>query len=88
MNTPMGAQPGTLTLKLDGASVSGTMSGAQGSQDFEGGTVDGSKLTWTVEMTQPMPMKLGFEVTVDGDEISGDIDLGSFGKATLTGTRG
>ena len=88
MNTPMGAQPGTLTLKQSGNSLSGTMAGAQGSQDFDGGTVDGNSLTWTVKMTQPMPMDLKFVATLSGDEISGDVDLGTFGKATFTGTRG
>ena len=33
MNTPMGEQPGTLTLKQDGDSLSGALSGAQGTQD-------------------------------------------------------
>ena len=87
MNTPMGAQPGTLTLKEDGDSLSGSLSGAQGTQEFEGGKVDGNSLSWTVSMTQPMPMKLEFTATVDGDEISGDIDIEAFGKATFTGTR-
>ena len=87
MNTPMEAQPGTLTLKEDGGSLSGTMAGAQGSQDFDGGTVDGNSVKWIVKMTQPMPMDLGFVATIDGDEISGDVDLGSFGKATFSGTR-
>jgi hypothetical protein len=34
-----------------------------------------------------MAMKIAFTATVDGDKISGEADLGSFGKATLEGTR-
>jgi hypothetical protein len=87
MNTQMGAQQGTLTLKQDGDSLSGTMAGPQGSQDFEGGTVDGDSVAFSINMTQPMAIKLDFTGKIAGDEISGDIDLGAFGKATFTGSR-
>ena len=88
MNTPMGAQAGTLTLKLDGDLLSGTMDGAQGSENFEGGKVDGDSATWTVSVKQPMAMDLKFSAKIDGDTISGDVDLGSFGSASFTGSRG
>ena len=39
INSPMGAQEATLTLKTDGDSLSGSLDGPQGTQDFEGGTV-------------------------------------------------
>ncbi|MBQ74383.1 MAG: hypothetical protein CMQ20_05070 [Gammaproteobacteria bacterium] len=87
INSPMGAQDAVLTLNTDGGSLSGSMAGAQGTQDFEGGTVDGNNLTWVVDMTQPMPMKLEFSCAIDGDNISGNIKLGAFGEAPLTGTR-
>lgn len=88
MNTPMGPQTGTLTLKSNGGSLEGNMAGPQGSLDIEEGKVDGDNLTWAINMTQPMAMKLDFKAVVDGDKITGEVDLGSFGKATLEGTRG
>lgn len=87
MNTPMGAQQGTLTLATDGASLTGTMDGAQGSAELEEGKVDGSTATWNVAMTQPMPLTLEFTANVDGDAISGDVKLGAFGNASFSGTR-
>lgn len=87
INSPMGAQEATLTLKTDGDSLSGSLDGPQGTQDFEGGTVDGDNLTWVVDMTQPMPMKLECSGTVDGDNISGTIKLGAFGEASFSGSR-
>ena len=87
MNTPMGAQEITLTLNEEGGSLSGSMSGAQGTQEFSGGTVDGDSASWNVEMTQPMEMTLEFTATVDGDDISGDAKLGSFGNASFAGAR-
>ena len=89
LNTPMGAQNTTLELVEDGATLTGTMSSPMGPDKMEltGGTVDGDALTWSVAMTQPMPLTLEFSGKVDGDSISGDVKLGSFGDATFTGTR-
>jgi hypothetical protein len=87
MNTPMGAQNGTMTLSTDGGSLSGKLSGPQGEIDLEDGTVDGDSLTWKASITSPMAMTLEFSATLDGDEMSGDVKLGAFGNATFTGTR-
>ena len=87
LNTPMGAQAGTLDLATDGNTLTGTMSGPQGSMELENGTADGDSLSWTVNMTQPMPITIEAKATVDGDEISGEAKLGAFGTATFEGSR-
>ena len=87
INTPMGAQQGTLTLSTDGGTLTGKMAGAQGEMELQDGTVDGDNLTWKADMTSPMPMTLEFSATVNGDEISGNVKLGAFGDATFSGTR-
>jgi hypothetical protein len=89
MNTPMGAQAGTLDLKEDGSALTGTMSAAATPDVMEvtDGTVDGDNLTWKAALTQPMPITLEFKASVDGDKISGDVKLGTFGDATFEGTR-
>ena len=87
LNTPMGAQAGTLELATDGNTLTGTMSGPQGSMELENGTADGDSLSWTVNMTQPMPITIEAKATVDGDEISGEAKLGAFGTATFSGSR-
>lgn len=86
MNTPMGAQQGTLEIKTNGNSLEGTMTGPQGVVPLEDGNVNGDVLTWSIT-AQQMGMKIEFTVTVDGDKISGEAELGSFGKATIEGTR-
>ena len=89
MNTPMGTQSAKLTLKTDGDSLSGGVSGAQGEQSFDGGTVSGDDATWSIEISGPMgQMKLDFKASVSGDEISGTVQLGSYGSADFKGTRG
>ena len=86
-NTPMGAQKGTLTLEVDGSSLTGNMSSAQGSIEIENGQADGDSVSWDAKITQPMPMTLEFSGTVDGDSISGSVKLGAFGTATFSGDR-
>lgn len=87
MNSPMGAQEATLTLADEGGSLSGKIVGAQGTQEFDGGTIEGNALAWKINMTQPMPMTLEFDAEVDGDAIKGNVKLGAFGNATFEGTR-
>ena len=86
-NTPMGAQKGTLTLTTDGDSLSGTMAGAQGTAQLQEPAVNGNDVSWKLDITNPMPLTLEFAATVDGDKISGNVKLGSFGNATFEGTR-
>jgi hypothetical protein len=87
INSPMGAQQGTLDLAVDGDTLTGTMNGAAGSMPLADGKADGNALSWTANMTSPMPMKLEFAAEVDGDAISGTVKLGAFGNATFSGTR-
>ena len=87
INSPMGAQNGTMTLATDGGTLTGKLSGAQGEIEIEDGTVDGDNLAWKASMTAPMPMTLDCEATVDGDSITGNVNAGAFGAMPLSGTR-
>lgn len=87
VNTPMGPQKGTLTLTADGEALSGTMAGAQGSLDIQDGKASGAEASWKANISNPMPMTLEFSVKVEGDEMNGSVKLGSFGTATIKGTR-
>ena len=87
MNTPMGAQNGTMDLTTDGATLTGSMKSPQGEIELKDGTVDGDALTWKADITSPMAMTLEFSAKVDGDNIAGDVKLGRFGNASFSGTR-
>lgn len=86
-NTPMGQQKGVLSLEINGAELTGTLSGEQGSIELADGKADGDNLSWSAQIQQPMPMKLDFSATVEGDSISGNVKLGMFGSADFSGTR-
>ena len=87
MDTPMGAGAVVLTLKTEGSSLSGTLKSDQGEMEFTDGTVDGNNLSWTVSIKEPMPMDIATKATIDGDSLTGEATLGSFGSAKLAGTR-
>ena len=86
INTPMGAQEVTAEIKTSGDTFSGKTSGRMGDSEVSG-KVDGDTLTWSANITQPMPMTLEFSATVSGDSMTGNVKLGAFGNAPLSGVR-
>jgi hypothetical protein len=86
INTPMGAQEVNASITTSGDTFTGTTSGRMGDQKIEG-KVNGNTLTWSTNISQPMPMTLEFQATVNGDNMSGTVQLGAFGSAPLSGVR-
>ena len=87
LETPMGPQEAQLTVKATSdTTFDGVMSGASGQQPFMG-AIEGDSLVWQTDITSPMPLTLEFNVTVDGEAMTGSVKLGMFGNAPVTGTR-
>ncbi|NVD45444.1 hypothetical protein [Qipengyuania atrilutea] len=89
VKSPMGDQKGTFTVVPgdDGNTFTGSMAGGMGSMDVENGTISGDTLKWKMNMTVPMPMTLDCEATVNGDQMTGNVNAGAFGAMPLTGER-
>ncbi len=87
--SPMGDQKSTVTIvpSDDGTTFTGTNAGAMGTMELEDGKIDGNTLTWTMNMTVPMPMKLEGTATVEGDALTGSVNAGAFGSMAMTGER-
>ena len=87
-SSAMGASTGTITLKVDGNSLSGSVSGDQGTTQFEGGKVSGDEFEWSMQVNAPQVGELKVDVkgTVSSDEISGEAQT-PYGSATFKGTR-
>jgi len=47
----------------------------------------GQRATWRQTVTKPMRLKLGFDVLVHGDELSGHSRAGRLPRSTVTGQR-
>jgi hypothetical protein len=88
IDTPMGKQEAKLTLKVDGAALSGAMDSPMGKMDFSGGTVNGDEVSWKMEISSPMgSMELVYKGKVAGDDISGEVAAGNFGSSPFKGKR-
>lgn len=69
--------PVTLTIKQDGAAVSGTLDSMLGKGDFSGGKISGNKLTAGAKMqVQGQDIDLTVSGTVDGNTMKGVINTG------------
>jgi hypothetical protein len=88
METPMGERTSTLVVKAAGGKLEGTQSAEGQTADIVDGTVDGNNVGWRVSITQPMPLTLEFSGAVDGDAMSGTVQLGMFGSSPFRATRG
>lgn len=87
LDTPMGTRQAELNLKAEGATLIGTQSADGAEGPIQEGSVDGDKVSWKVDITNPMPLTLTFTATVDGDKMSGDADTGTFGSFPFSGSR-
>ena len=70
VNSPMGAQELTISLKADGDTVTGGLSGAMGTMPFANGKLDGDTVTFEASITEPFAINITVTATVDGDAIS------------------
>ncbi len=87
LKTPMGPQEMTLLLVRKGDACTGRVDSPMGSEPINDGKAAGDALSWTMNVTKPMPIKLSFEVKVAGDTMTGHAKLGAFGTADVSGQR-
>jgi hypothetical protein len=87
VNSPMGAQASTLTLKSEGGALTGTQSAQGNTQPIANGKIDGDTVTWSNSITTPFPMTLEFTGKLAGDTLNGSVKAGSFGSFPFTGVR-
>jgi hypothetical protein len=77
----------TLTIKQDGATIKGTLSGPRGEAPFEG-TVAGSKISFTIKRETPNgTFTLEYSATVNGDSMEGTVHSERFDRK-FTAKRG
>jgi hypothetical protein len=87
METPMGERSATLDVTSAGGALTGTQSADGNSAAIFDGSVNGNDVAWKVSITTPMPMTLEYTATVDGDAMSGQMQIGVFGSFPFSGTR-
>jgi cytochrome P450 len=87
LETPMGPQEMTLYLVREADGFTGRIDSPMGSEAVKNGKIAANALSWTMDVKKPMPIKLSFEVQVQGASMTGHAKLGMFGKANLQGQR-
>ncbi len=87
IKTMMGDQNADLDLTVNGAALTGTMSGQGGTAAIADGAVTGDDFSWKASITQPMALDLEFSGTVAGDRMSGQVKAGVFGYSPFEGGR-
>lgn len=88
VNSPMGAQESTWRLSTSGTALEGSSEGGPGGPvEAKDGRAEDGHLSWSAAITSPFPMTLQFDVTVDGDSMTGHVKAGSFGNSPLSGVR-
>lgn len=88
-SSAQGTSSGTIVLKEDGNSLSGSMSGDQRTAEFEGGKVTGDGFECSTQMDAPQVGDITMDVkgTVSGDDISGEVQFGGYGSGSFKGSR-
>lgn len=67
-----GTMTQTLTIQQDGSTIKGTLKGERGEAQFEGGSVTGNKISFTVKRETPNgTFTIEYTGTVTGDSIEG-----------------
>jgi hypothetical protein len=89
VDTPIGKQRAILTLSTQDGVLRG-----MARDERHGGEValtdlvlDGNRLTWAQSITKPMRLNLGFDVTIDGDQMTGRSKAGRLPASKVTGHR-
>jgi carbon-monoxide dehydrogenase large subunit len=85
--TPMGPERIVMRFETKDSVLTGGMTSAQGSMDFQG-TVAGNNLKFDLKVKKPMSITLKYDLQIDGDKLVGKVKMGMFGTAKLTGERG
>jgi hypothetical protein len=87
VNTPIGRQEAVLLLVTDGPDVTGTCTAGGTALPLQNGRFENDVIGFKVRLVKPMPMDCTYALTVAGDNLVGDVKLGAFGKAKVTGAR-
>lgn len=86
LSTKLGAQALELHIATQDNRFTGRIDSPMGNVDIAGDVV-GNTLSWDMKITKPISMKASYEISIEGDTMSGTAKLGFLGKAKVSGER-
>jgi hypothetical protein len=87
IDTPIGKMAVVFDITEQDGAIHGTASSDAETVDFLDTVADGNRLTWSQAVTTPMKLTLKFEVTVEGDTMTGTSKAGIFPASKVYGSR-
>ena len=89
IDTPIGKQQATLKLSTQDGVLHGMARDERHGEEvtLTDLVLDGDRLTWAQSITKPMRLNLSFDVTVDGDQMTGRSKAGRLPASKVTGHR-
>lgn len=87
ISTPLGAQAATLELTENDGVVAGVVKNEAETLSLINPVLQGTRLTWQSSMTRPLRLNLTFDLTFDGDTLTGTSKAGILPASRVTGTR-
>lgn len=87
IRTPIGTMEAVLDLHVQDGTLYGTAMGAGEAVELRDMALDGDRLTWMQSITTPLRLNLAFDVTVDGDSMTGTSKAGRLPSSKVTGRR-
>jgi hypothetical protein len=88
MQTPLGERRLTVTLKVVGDILTGTVIGDGGNTtEIFDGKLSGNNVSFKTSITSPMPLTLQVNGLIAGDKISGTVEARGVGSMPFTGAR-
>lgn len=85
--TPIGNMAVVFDITEQEGAIHGTASSDAETVDFLDAVADGNRLTWSQVVTTPMRLTLKFDVTVEGDTMTGTSKAGMFPASKVHGGR-
>jgi len=85
--TPIGKQRAVLELTTVDGTLRGIARGDAEDVELAGLSLDGDRLTWAQSITKPLRLNLLFDMTVEGDTMTGTSKAGRLPRSQVTGHR-
>lgn len=85
--TPIGTKTAVLELSTQDGTLHGLSTGETEQITLTSLELHGNRLTWIQSVTKPMRLNLAFDVTVEGDEMTGTAKGGIMPASKVTGHR-
>jgi hypothetical protein len=88
MQTPQGEMKMDATFVQKDDAFKVTMPSPMGDEMKGEGKVKGNEVQWTMNISTPNgDLQLGFKAKVDGEKMTGEIQMGDFGTSTFSGAK-